>query len=454
MRLRNWQADCKDKAVAHFKNGNSNFFLVSPPGTGKSVTVAEIAAKLYEDGLVDLILCLSPSAEIRDGLYRTLNKRMPEVFHKAFGSVGASITYQRLLTLDDSFLAPARNKRMLVICDEIHHCRGGEASIPNSWGSKMLAQILELATFTLCVSGTPWRTDQQPIALATYDKKSLVVNYQYSLLHAVSDRVCRQPVVCVVDNDDCRVDEKNYGSINDALAKTDLMYRQILENEPAIKHLLSLSINKLNNIRIRTPDAAGLVVAHSVEHAHRIKHILEQTFNQTAQLVSYREKYPQRTIEQFRHGQAQWIVSIGMVSEGTDIPRLFVCCHITTIRTELYFRQVLGRVLRLRAQDQSTEGYLFTFAEPQLKIFAGRVQNELPLFDVLSETKSITHSSKEADKNTKSTGFAATTCDSSLDFSEQSSSPSSAGSARKNPDFSWSFRGLFREEIIRALSQI
>lgn len=78
-----------------------------------------------------------------------------------------------------------------------------------------------------------------------------------------------------------------------------------------------------------------------------IKQILEQTFNQTAELVSYREKEPQKTIEQFWHGQTKWIVSIGMVSESTDIPRLFVCCHITTIRTEFYFRQVLGRVLRL-----------------------------------------------------------------------------------------------------------
>ena len=42
-----------------------------------------------------------------------------------------------------------------------------------------------------------------------------------------------------------------------------------------------------------------------------------------------------------------WIISVGMISEGTDIPRLQICCHLSLIRTELHYRQVLGRVLRM-----------------------------------------------------------------------------------------------------------
>jgi superfamily II DNA or RNA helicase len=455
MRLRNWQAECVTKTVSHFRDGNSNFLLVSPPGTGKSVTVAEIGACLYyEEKLIDLILCLSPSTEIRDGLYRTFNHRMPDVFHNGFGSIGESITYQRLLSLDESFLASAKNKRILVICDEIHHCSGGGDSIPNAWGNKMLSQILELATFTLCMSGTPWRTDQLPIALARYNQNELVVNYQYSLLKAVSDRVCRQPVICLIDNDDCFVDKKNYRSINDALLKTDLMYRQILENEPAVKHLLQLSISKLHEIRAHTPDAAGLVVAHSIEHAHRIKRLLEQTFKQTVQLVSYREKNPQSIIEQFRHGKAQWIVSIGMISEGTDIPRLHVCCHITTIRTELYFRQVLGRVLRVRAADNSSEGFLFTFAEPQLKRFACSIQNELPLFDVLRKSKLPPKSGSVGEEKSEPSSPKNNENDMLLEVGEKSPEAAGGRGPEDKSDFNWSFKGLFREEIIRALSQI
>jgi superfamily II DNA or RNA helicase len=186
----------------------------------------------------------------------------------------------------------------------------------------------------------------------------------------------------------------------------------------------------------------------------RIKRLLEQTFNQTVQLVSYREKNPQAIIEQFRHGKAQWIVSIGMISEGTDIPRLHVCCHITTIRTELYFRQVLGRVLRVRAADNSSEGFLFTFAEPQLKRFACSIQNELPLFDVLRKSKLPPKSGPVGEEKSEPSIPKNNENDMLLEVGEKSPETAGGRGPEDKSDFNWSFKGLFREEIIRALSQI
>lgn len=160
-----------------------------------------------------------------------------------------------------------------------------------------------------------------------------------------------------------------------------------------------------------------------------------------------------RLIRTHQFSQTQWIVSIGMISEGTDIPRLFVCCHITTIRTELYFRQVLGRVLRLRVQDQSSEGYLFTFAEPQLKCFSNRIQSELPHLDVLLKLKPIPQSSPLTETSTETSAIAVNRGNSSFAFGEQSHTQSSR-TPDKTADICWSFRGAFREEIIRAMSQI
>jgi superfamily II DNA or RNA helicase len=66
-----------------------------------------------------------------------------------------------------------------------------------------------------------------------------------------------------------------------------------------------------------------------------------------------------------------------MISEGTDIPRLQVCCHLSRIKTELHFRQVLGRVLRVsRAKNQ--EAFLYMPAEPTLVDYAERVAEHIP----------------------------------------------------------------------------
>lgn len=66
-----------------------------------------------------------------------------------------------------------------------------------------------------------------------------------------------------------------------------------------------------------------------------------------------------------------------MISEGTDIPRLQVCCHMSSVKTELYFRRVLGRILRVNdSMDQ--QAWLFTFAEQSLIEFAERVEQDIP----------------------------------------------------------------------------
>ncbi len=66
-----------------------------------------------------------------------------------------------------------------------------------------------------------------------------------------------------------------------------------------------------------------------------------------------------------------------MISEGTDIPRLQVCCYLSRIRTELHYRQVLGRVLR-RMGELDDQAWLLMPAEPTLKRFAERIADDLP----------------------------------------------------------------------------
>ncbi|MCY1275230.1 hypothetical protein D9M70_238660 [compost metagenome] len=66
-----------------------------------------------------------------------------------------------------------------------------------------------------------------------------------------------------------------------------------------------------------------------------------------------------------------------MISEGTDIPRLQVCCYLSRIRTELHYRQVLGRVLR-RTGESDDQAWLFMLAELTLQGFAERIADDLP----------------------------------------------------------------------------
>jgi superfamily II DNA or RNA helicase len=65
-----------------------------------------------------------------------------------------------------------------------------------------------------------------------------------------------------------------------------------------------------------------------------------------------------------------------MVSEGVDVPRLRVGVYATTARTELFFRQVVGRFVRRTPAPREQMSHLFLASDPRLKQLAAQVEEE------------------------------------------------------------------------------
>lgn len=384
MQLRQWQSECVNRALEHFHANQIHFLCLATPGAGKTIMAAEVAAELFKQDLIDFVLCFSPSVNISQGIQKTFSHRLECRFDGVIGSVGCSYTYQGMLSFKEDFWQLLERNRVLVIFDEIHHCSGSTLEDANAWGEEILLNIQDQAQYTLALTGTPWRSDQAPIVLSRYlvPDNQIQCDYVYGLKEAVRDCVCRNPKIVLIDNEELSVTNqdneiKTFSSFDDLFKGSSISYQSIIKNDLAIHHVLSLAIDKLDSIRQVNPYAAGLVVASSIAHASYILYILKDTFQQTATIVTYQEVTPSDKINKFRHDNTQWIVSVGMISEGTDIPRLQVCCHLSRVKTELYFRQILGRILRTtRAIDQ--QAWLFTFAEPKLVEFSHRIELELP----------------------------------------------------------------------------
>ncbi|EIZ1353101.1 DEAD/DEAH box helicase family protein [Vibrio vulnificus] len=381
--LRVWQKECSERALRKFKDNHRHFFCQATPGAGKTVLAATIASRLLQDDMVDLVLCFSPSLAVSDGIKKTFSNTLNCTFNGGLGSIGQSLTYQSIQFLNDEFWQTLRNRRVFVVFDEIHHCAGSKIENSNVWGQQVLTKIQGLATYTLAMSGTPWRSDALPIVLGEYSDPEgpLLVDYQYTLKQAIADKVCRPPQIVLVDNEHLSVtcDEKveSFSSILDMMKQTKTTYQSVIHNQEAMEYLLGLGCKKLAEIRSESPSAGGLVVASSVQHAQMIKRVLSHKYSQTVSIVTYRHEEPLVEIERYRQSDAQWIVSVGMISEGTDIPRLQVCCHMSSVKTELYFRQVLGRILRVNGLINQ-QAWLFTFAEKSLIEFAERIEQDIP----------------------------------------------------------------------------
>ncbi|MDN3629783.1 DEAD/DEAH box helicase [Vibrio lentus] len=381
--LREWQGECSDRALKKYQSSSSHFFCQATPGAGKTVLAATIASRLLQSDMVDLVLCFSPSLTVSDGIKRTFSSILNCTFNGGIGAIGQSLTYQSIQFLNEEFWQTLRKHRVFVVFDEIHHCSGSEVEKANIWGQQVLTKIQGLATFTLALSGTPWRSDSLPIVMGEYSDPDgqLLVDYQYTLKQAIADGVCRTPKIVLVDNEHLSVNSsekvESFSSILEMLKQTKASYQSVIHNQEAMEYLLCLGCERLEKVRTRSPNAGGLIVAASVQHAQTIKEILSQKFGQTVSIVTYRHEEPLAEIERYRQSDAQWIVSVGMISEGTDIPRLQVCCHMSSVKTELYFRQVLGRILRVN-NTINQQAWLFTFAEQSLIEFSERIEQDIP----------------------------------------------------------------------------
>ncbi len=381
--LRKWQAECVAQALKKYESGTNHFFCQATPGAGKSIMSATLAKTLLDKGMIDLILCFSPSVSVADGMRATFSTTINCPFNGCLGSIGQSLTYQSIQYLGDHFWRTIEKYRLLVVFDEIHHCSGDEPDRANIWGRQILARIQGVATYTLALSGTPWRSDKFPIVLAEYSdpEGKLVCDYQYGLAQAITDNVCRKPKLVLVDNEHLTISEgsgrKSFASILELLKQSKTSYQDVIHNVQAMEYILGLGCQKLSEIRNESLNAGGLVVASSVKHAKQVQKILAEKFGQSAALVTYHHEDPQSEIKAYQTGMTQWIVSVGMISEGTDIPRLQVCCHISSVKTELYFRQVLGRILRVN-ESPNQQAWLYTFAEQNLIEYAERIEHDIP----------------------------------------------------------------------------
>jgi len=458
LKLRQWQLTCLDNAFNHYLKGANNFLVFAVPGAGKTILAASIAKRMLENDLVDIIISLSPSVSIKKNIQDVLSISTNRCFKGEIGSAGICFTYQSLSHISPEFWRKIRNKRKFLILDEVHHCSGNNEVESNHWGLNILQKISQGKTYSLSLSGTPWRTDSFPITKQQYSRSSsqIAYHYKYGLQDAIKDGICRIPKVILIDNEQITVEQRNgkvntFSNFEALLSDSEINYQAILENKCALKFILKESITKLEELRAKITNAGGLIVATSVNHAYLIAETMRKEFSIRPQVVTYKQHDAQIQIDEYKQNTKSWLISVGMVSEGTDIPRLQICCYLSRIRTELYFRQVLGRILRA-TNDKPQQAWLFTFAEPNLIKFAERLNADIPFDDIIEKRQvmDIQHSVEEL-KNTQSS---ASTNEISYSFNSASLSLKVNDNNRQFDLFSeLKFSDQYRKKLVDSIKQ-
>lgn len=265
---------------------------------------------------------------------------------------GVVTTYQQVAADPAAFASRSRGR--LVVLDEIHH-----AGADRSWGDA-LAHAFDQAAVRLALSGTPFRSDSSPIPFVDYVHDEARPDFTYGYADALADRVVR-PVRFTrvggtmewVDTDGLHV----AATFDDELDPVAASARLRTALDPAgswLPEVLTDGHRRLVAQRRAAPDAGGLVLCRDQTHARQTAQLLRRVTGAKVVVAVSEDRDAAAKLAAFTAGDGDWLVSVRLVSEGVDIPRLTTLVWATTTTTELFFRQAVGRVVRARAGEQVT----------------------------------------------------------------------------------------------------
>jgi len=363
----------------------TSFLASATPAAGKTTFGLHIAHRMLSAKFVSRVVVAGPTTHIcrqwaadasRYGI--DLEPNRPNSDGPESGDFhGVAVTYQTIATGPDTHRLAADRRPTLLIADEPHHM-GDQAA----WGLQT-RRAFDGARFRLLLSGTPFRSDNSAIPWVTYDEDGLSqADYVYGYPQALVDRVCRPITFLPYDGEmewlsDGRLRSADFDLALPAAEAARRLRTALIPEGEWMGEVLRDGDARLSEVRADGhPDAGGLVIASDQDHARAIAARLESVSGERPELVMSDEPGASRRIADFASSDRRWLVSVLMVSEGVDIPRLRVGVYATAARTELFFRQVVGRFIRTTPKPRRQMSYLLMPADPRLKALAREIELE------------------------------------------------------------------------------
>jgi superfamily II DNA or RNA helicase len=382
--LRGWQTQAYEE---YFRADKRDFLLVATPGAGKTTYALTVARTLLDRRDVMSVTIVTPTEHLKhqwaqaalrfgiaiDSSYRNSQGRAGADF------TGVAVTYAQVAAHPALHRQRTENRRTLVIFDEVHHA--GDAL---SWGDAV-REAFDPARRRLALTGTPFRSDANPIPFVTYipeadGSKRSASDYVYGYGPALSDGVVR-PVIFLAYTGEMhwrtRAGDEITATLGTPMTKDQIAHAWRTALNPAgewISRVLEAADKRLTEVRRGMPDAGGLVIAGDHEDARSYAGILRRVTGKSPVVVLSDDPTASRKIGAFRDSPDRWMVAVRMVSEGVDIPRLAVGVYATSVSTPLFFAQAVGRFVRARRRGETAS--VFVPSVPVLLGFAAELEAE------------------------------------------------------------------------------
>ncbi len=383
-KLRAWQTAALE---AYLVNDPRDFLTVATPGAGKTTYALRLAADLLDRRVVERIVVVAPTEHLKTQWAEAaaaIGISLDPEFSGARGvtssdHLGIAVTYAGVAASSLLHRRRVEDRKTLVILDEVHH-----AGDSMSWGESV-REAFEPATRRLALTGTPFRSDINPIPFVSYVPGPdgigrSAADHVYGYADALRDHVVR-PVMFLAYSGRMRwrtrAGDEVSAVLGDDQAKdvTQQAWRTALDPQGEwIPQVLRAANRRLTEVRKHVPDAGGLVIASDQTKARAYAKQLEAITGRKPTVVLSDDPKAGSKISAFSASNDRWMVAVRMVSEGVDVPRLMVGVYATSTSTPLFFAQAVGRFVRARRRGETAS--IFLPSVPLLLRLAGELEEE------------------------------------------------------------------------------
>lgn len=378
--LREWQQRAFDQISSH---AGPDFLAMATPGAGKTRVALRIAHDLLRRNIAARLVVICPTNHLRQQWARAAHEagiRLDPFFSndqpkESRDYHGCVVTYQQICLSPQVYRLACRQSPTMAIFDELHHAGDGK-----DWGDA-LREAFSHAVKRLALSGTPFRTDNNPIPFVTYENDQSAPDFSYGYREALAERVCRPIVFPTYEGDLSWVSrgKEVTASFADHLGRRKQQERlkTALLHDEWMQSVIQDADVELANLRKQHPAAGGLIIAMDQDHARHLATHIKGLTGAPARVAISDDPLSTKIIERFANSKDRWLIAVNMVSEGVDIPRLRVGVYATNVQTEMYFRQVVGRFVRMQHDlPPSQRAYLYLPRDPRLVEYAEAIKAE------------------------------------------------------------------------------
>lgn len=379
--LRPWQRVAFD---AFTSSSEPDFLAVATPGAGKT-TFALACARWVLAQQRRRVVVVAPTTHLKTQWTIAAHRLGLELDHNwspgdgiARDVHGIVTTYQQVATADTARILRGAAHDAFVILDEIHH-----AGDERAWGSGVRTAF-ESAHRRLCLSGTPFRSDTASIPFVRYAETGAggeaQPDFTYGYADALRDGGVVRPVyfprfdgLMEWSAPDGSILSAGFHDELDRAGQSHRLRAALSLQGEWLPAVVGQAHDRLMQIRTTHPDAAGLAICIDQEHARELARLIRTRCGVEAEIVVSDDPGASAKIAAFAASDRPWLVAVRMVSEGVDIPRLRVGVYASTVVTELFFRQAVGRFVRWTRGMSTQKAYMYLPDDPRLRAHAFQI---------------------------------------------------------------------------------